>query len=338
MKFLRISRILLPAAVLLALASCHKERSSSSTPYVGGSLTYDMPSYVQYGDVIHIVPRGVYREDSSDTLLSVRWINPFTSVSDTVRLESDPASVDKAFDFVVDVDTVGTFSIAVYAWAEGYSAKSLTKSFTIIDNELDNGSLTGYGFLDAIGTFTDARDGKPYYFNTVDGTDWMISNLAYEGAGMAYKDESTLSTLFGQYYTWDEATAACPAGWHLPSDADFVALAKAFGAKVSADGSITEGSGALMGDIYFNGDKMWEFWPSVKITNSSKFSAIPAGYAVVDENGAEFTGFNDFAIFWTADADGALMGRARYIYVDKPDIFASVLGKNSVRASVRCVR
>ena len=35
-----------------------------------------------------------------------------------------------------------------------------------------------------------------------------------------------MDMIFGKYYTWTEAQTACPEGWELPSDADFVELAR----------------------------------------------------------------------------------------------------------------
>lgn len=338
MKFLRFSLIFLLPAVMGLAVSCHKDRASASGSSLTGTLSYNFPEYVQYGDVIHVSPSGVYREDESDTLLSLRWINPFSSVSDTVRVEADPDTMGNDFYFTVDRDTIGTFSLSVYVWASGYSSKSKTVSFTVVNPTPDKGSLRGYGFMDELSTFTDTRDSRSYPYTTVGGKDWFVSNLAYEGTGTSYEEHSVLAPVFGQYYTWDEAGTACPAGWSLPADADFVALAKAAGANVSDDGSVPSGVGTLMGNITYNGDKLWEFWPGVNITNSSRFSAIPVGYAMVDETGTKFIGFNDYAMFWTADATDAFTAKARYIYVDKPEFFVGSFGKSSVMASVRCVR
>ena len=94
----------------------------------------------------------------------------------------------------------------------------------------------------------------------------------------------------------------------------------------------------MMVNASFNGNRMWEFWPEVKITNSSRFSAIPAGYAVVEGDQSTFKGFDNYAFFWTSDTVSADMAVARYIYVDKPEVYAGEFGKNSIRATVRCVK
>lgn len=334
MKFLRCFTILCMAVAAVFLVSCKdKEESSSSKDYLTGTLTFSFPSFVKYGDVIHVEPYGVYKdENKTDSLVAYRWVDPFTGKADTLRYENDPASKGKSFDFAISKDSLATFSMIVSAWADGYYEKTANVTFTVVDPTLGTGSLKGYDFLSSVPSFTDARDGKDYYYNTVAGKDWMIQNLSWDGAGVAYKEAEALSDIFGRYYTWAEASAACPAGWHLPSSADFKALAEAGG----TDESLAAGS--LMVDATFNGDRMWEFWKDVKITNSSRFSAIPAGYATIDNDVVSFKDYLTRALFWTSDSKNDDVALARYIYMDKPVLFGGEFGKNSIRASVRCIR
>lgn len=334
MKYLRFLTIFCLTAVLAFSVSCKKDDDDSNTKqYLSGTIEFDFPSYVRYGDVIHVSPTGVYKgDDKADSLVGYRWVNPFTEKTDTLRRESDPASKGKEFDFVISKDSLATFTLILSAWADGYYEKTANATFTIVNPILGTGSLKGYDFLASIPSFTDSRDGQKYYYNTVGGKDWMIQNLAWNGAGIAYKDDEAISDVFGRFYTWSEAASACPSGWHLPSNAEFKALAEAVAGKED------NAAGALMVDATFNGDRLWEFWPDVKITNQSRFSAIPLGYAMVEGASASFRAYKEYAMFWTADASGADMGIARYIYVDKPAFFSGEYGKESLRANVRCVR
>lgn len=322
------------AFAAVSILSCKdKEDDSSSKEYLKGTLTFDFPSYVKTGDVIHVVPTGVYKGDNkADSLICYSWKNPITGITDTLRLESDPAGKSKEFDFVISKDTLDNFTITVSAWADGYYAKTATATFTTVNQTLGTGSLKGYDFLASVNTFTDARDGRQYYYNTVAGKDWMIQNLAWEGAGIAYDGVEVMSPIYGRYYTWAEATTACPAGWHLPSSAEFKALAEAGGSTEDM------AAGSLMVDASFNGTKMWEFWPDVKITNTSRFSAIPVGYASIENETPEFKGMNKYAMFWASDSVSSEMAVVRYLYVDKTVLFGGEFGKNSLRTSVRCTR
>lgn len=341
MKLLRFALVALMAFSSFGFSSCCKDdEDETEKDYLNGTLTIAMPLYVKYGDVIHIDPTGAYRSDENDTLFYYSWYNPFTGKTDTLRKEGDPVTKRKDFDFVVSKDTVASFTVSVYCWADGYYNKSATQTFQVVKPGFGDGtSLQGYDFLDKVQSFTDARDGKKYYYTTVSGTDWMIQNLAWEGSGTAYQAAEAMSDIFGRYYTWDEAAAACPAGWHLPSDAEFSALGVSAGgsAPAVANSDIPGVAGALMGNIYFNKDKMWAFSPDVKITNSLYFTAIPVGFAINAEK-ANFRDLGNYAIFWTSDAKDADSAWARYINVEQPDLFAGEYGKGSILASVRCVK
>ena len=333
--------ILLPVFILTAAVSCKdKDEEEDTNEYLSGSLSYDMPMYVKYGDVVHIVPEGVYRgSDKTDDMLSYSWYNPITNRTDTIRLENDSELKSKEFDFVIDKDTLATFTMTVRIWADGYYAKSASRSFTVVDPELETGSLRGFGDLSSTPFIIDPRDNAVYYYFSAGGRDWMSRNLFVETAGKPFEDADAMNSIFGRYYTWEEAQTACPAGWRLPTDAEFVEMAASAGGSASeAYGTISGAAGALMGDIYFNKSKLWEFWPTVTITNSTGFTSIPAGYAVVEDGSYSFKGFGSYAMYWTADDAGSGMAFQRYIYVDKPDIYCSAVDKKGIAASVRCVR
>ena len=95
---------------------------------------------------------------------------------------------------------------------------------------------------------------------------------------------------------------------------------------------------ALMGDATFNSNTMWEYWPSVgDITNSSGFSAIPAGYTNL--KGSTFDGVYEYAAFWTAtEGDNASEAYCAYLICDEPELFIGKRDKESFGASVRCIK
>ena len=93
-----------------------------------------------------------------------------------------------------------------------------------------------------------------------------------------------------------------------------------------------------MGDIYFNGEKMWEFWPAVKITNSTTLGVLPAGYSDVSGKYPVFLGINKYAAFWTSTPAEDGMAYYRYINVNTPDIYGGTADTRSLALSVRCVQ
>ena len=335
---MKIDHWLMCLAVLLVAAGC-KDDEEDTLNYLSGSIVFSgMPTYVQKGDSFHIVATGVYRDNEADTLLGFSWYNPLTKVTDTLRREGDPATLKPEFDFTIDSDSLASFVLSVSAWAEGYYSSYKGLSFTIVDPSLEGGSLTGHPFTPSVPTFTDPRDGKVYQTNQIGDATWMLRNLAWDGAGKSYASSECMDGIFGRYYTWEEARTACPEGWRLPSDSDFVALANAAGASsAKALEDITGAAGALMGDVRFNGNAMWTYWPDVKITNSTLFTAIPVGYLLQAGTSPVYEGFDNYAAFWTSDETGD-DAVARYINVGSATLFVGAIDKNSVGFSVRCIK
>ena len=91
--------------------------------------------------------------------------------------------------------------------------------------------------------------------------------------------------------------------------------------------------------LHFFDEPLWEYWPQVKITNNKWLSAIPSGYAVKGDY-YQFSGFMQYAAFWTADSDPADATKAlyRYINVNQPEVYTASADKATFAASVRCVK
>jgi len=81
------------------------------------------------------------------------------------------------------------------------------------------------------GTFTDRRDGHVYHWVKVGTQSWMAENLRFNlpAGSWAYNNDSAHEANFGRLYTWKAAQAACPKGWHLPSDKEWEALIQSLG-------------------------------------------------------------------------------------------------------------
>ena len=337
MKYYRY--IVAAVAVLALVLGCKKDDDEETYPSLNGAVKFTMPLYVYAGDVIHICPTGIYRENKADTLLAVYAYDSSRGVRDTIRFEGDGPEVKADFYFTVP-DTIGFFYLSVSYDAEDYYARSSTRYYQIVDTLLNTGTLRGYEFAATDGEFTDPRDGRTYRTLKAGTSEWMKQNLAYEKAGSPRNGDRAASFIFGRYYTWTEASGTlCPEGWHLPSDTEFIALAEAAGAtSVTSPADIPDAAGRLMGDIYFVKNKMWEFWPEVKITDDLGFSAIPSGYAQKSGSSYTYYGMNQYACFWTADEVDSDFAVARYIYHDKNTVVAARMPKESFAASVRCVR
>jgi len=93
------------------------------------------------------------------------------------------------------------------------------------------------------GTYTDSRDNKEYKWIEIGSQVWMSENLAYTGSGIKniadnydwydnanadawsyYDNQESNKNAYGVLYQWKAAEIACPDGWHLPTDAEWMQL------------------------------------------------------------------------------------------------------------------
>ncbi len=334
MKFRRLSLICLAAAMIAALSSCGDDDDETTTSdSLSGTPDFSMPQYVYGYESFTLIPTGVSNPTGD---VGYYWVRSWQDQNDTTKLESD--SGDGRYKFVTPGD-VGEYNVQCTAFAEGYYTSSRVVNFCVVNPE-PNTTITGVNYSKKDGYFVDNRDGKTYFTAEFGGQTWMKNNLAYKEAGVSYCNSVAMDEIVGRFYTWSEAQNACPEGWHLPSDAEYAQLANALAGEGSkfVNGDIFKGvAGGMMVDAEFIGNKMWEFWPDVKITNKSGFSALPVGYAVDQGTSNNFNGVYNYATFWTSDSEGD-SGYYRYLYVDKVDVFPNSGDKVSFRASVRCVK
>ena len=150
---------------------------------------------------------------------------------------------------------------------------------------------------------------------------WMAQNLY--GGGISYCDAPVLDSVFGNYYSWEEASKACPDGWRLPSGAEFDALGM--------------DAGKLMVNASFLDVEMWSYWPAVHITNELNFNALPTGYLDKTTELYRDKGLGDYAAWWTADREGDL-AVYRYIFEENPEVQKGQGSMVSLALNVRCVK
>jgi uncharacterized protein (TIGR02145 family) len=77
--------------------------------------------------------------------------------------------------------------------------------------------------LSAQEKFTDTRDGNNYKVIAIAGKTWMTENLKYvgQGSGAYFDNDPNNLPSYGMLYDWPTAMKVCPAGWHLPTGAEF---------------------------------------------------------------------------------------------------------------------
>lgn len=322
---MRYGRLILAAALAAALCSC-KDKLSDVKLMMTGQPDIEIDDYVAIGSEHELASGGI--TEPEDGVRYYWYISGVLDNKDTTDL----------YCFTMP-DEFGTYTVTSVAFADGYYDRSTNKDVTVVDDGF-NKSLN-IGDVPGIQEFSDTRDGNVYRYVSVGGTDWFVTNLAWRGAGVPYKESEVLWNVFGGYYTFDEVSSGdlCPEGWRVPSDADWRALGQALApagrASVEESEVLTGIAPAVMARAYFNNEKMWPYSPECDPDNASGISAVPAGYF----SQTQFVGMNEYSAFWTSDTySDTGCGIYRYIYYETPDVKVAYADPASFKASVRCVR
>ncbi len=256
--------------------------------------------------------------------------------------------------------TTGTVQVTLDGTGTPVTAQ--TDNFTTTPNG-NGGTCTFNVIVTATPTcgssFTDSRDGQSY--NTVQiGTQcWMAENLNIGTMINGSSNQTNNSTIekycynnnpancdtYGGLYQWDEAMqyvtiagtqGICPAGWHIPTDAEWMTMEEYLG-MCSGTGSGCSGATGWRGTD--EGGKLKEagtsHWasPNTGATNSSGFTGLPGGYRYTS---GSFDYLTNYAYFWSSSENGTSAWR-RYLFYNHASVFRGYEDK-PFGFSLRCVK
>ena len=96
--------------------------------------------------------------------------------------------------------------------------------------QLNPGDPRAAAVAQSVPSVGDPRDGQAYPVVRLAGRSWLARNLNFQAAeSWCYNNDQSQCTDLGRLYSWEAAGIACMPGWELPSEADWLALAAAFG-------------------------------------------------------------------------------------------------------------
>lgn len=195
------------------------------------------------------------------------------------------------------------------------------------------------------GTVKD-KDGNIYHTVKIGTQVWMVENLKTTkyndgtaipevidnatwqylktGAYCNYNNDASNGTKYGKLYNWYAINSGklIPAGWHVPTDAEWTALTTYLGGESVAGGKLKEA-----------GTKYWQS-PNTAATNETGFSALPGGYRFY--NGA-FVGVGIYGSWWSLSDINTSNAWYRGIYYDSSIVYRDNYGKE-YGFTVRCVK
>ena len=214
---------------------------------------------------------------------------------------------------------------------------------------------------DTISTFTDPRDNKTYKTVKIGDQIWMAENLAYlpsvssssqgsgsdpyyyvygyQGADVAAAKATDNYKTYGVLYNWPAAMAGasssianpsgvqgvCPAGWHLPSDEEWMQLTYLLGGASVAGGKLKE-----------TGTNHWAT-PNTGATNETGFTALPSGYCYGDGTTGVYQDIGSHCFLWSSTENGSSNAWFRNLYYIVANVYRGPSNK-AFGYSVRCIK
>jgi uncharacterized protein (TIGR02145 family) len=163
----------------------------------------------------------------------------------------------------------------------------------------------------------------------------MAENLNYAIASgsWCYNEQASYCETYGRLYDWATARAACPSGWHLPSNAEWDALSRC------ADG--TSGT-----DSFYNSPtagrklKATSGWNDIQVGRSGNgtddfgFSALPGGFRDTD---GSFIYAGDGGLWWSASEYDASRAYYRDMHSSTDEANLRTYDK-AIGFSIRCLQ
>jgi uncharacterized protein (TIGR02145 family) len=278
---------------------------------------------------------------ASVTALGVCWSlqpNPTVANNKTSEAASGTGSFESVISGLAPNTTYYVRSYAVNSVGINYGSElKFTAGLTVTDPDGNIYRTVTIGtqtwMAENLKT-TKLNDGTPIP-NVTDNNVWMNYGAP---ACCWYNNNVTVKDTYGALYNWYAVNTGklCPAGWHVPTDAEWTALIDYLGGESIAGEKLKE-----------TGITHWHY-PNSGITNESGFTAVPGGYRW-SRNQVYATGlFYDFGIacyFWTATLSIERNGiwyrwmsyDSRQCQRDLRDISTYSAGKG-YGYSVRCVK
>jgi uncharacterized protein (TIGR02145 family) len=164
--------------------------------------------------------------------------------------------------------------------------------------------------------------------NITDITQW--SNLT-TGAWAYYNNDAANNAKYGKLYNWyavspttNGSKNVCPAGWHVPTDAEWTVLTDYLGGASIAGGKMKE-----------VGTSNWNNYNKYA-TNLSLFTALPGGNRAEKFDGNYFNK-GDFGYWWSSTDVNSIGAWNRYLRREDGSVDRTELNKNR-GFSVRCLK
>ena len=149
------------------------------------------------------------------------------------------------------------------------------------------------------------------------------------GAWCYYNNDPANGVIYGKLYNWFAVTdprGLAPAGWHIPTDAEWTTFQNCLGDASVVGGFVKE-----------TGTTHW-IAPNAGATNSSGFTALPAGVRNIDFN-ASFLYLQEGTAWWsTTESSYPPFALGRNVSYYDPVFYSGYSAEKHIGLSVRCIK
>ena len=163
--------------------------------------------------------------------------------------------------------------------------------------------------------------------NATDDAQWQNNTT---GAWAYYNNDAANNAKYGKLYNWYAVSPTtngnknvCPAGWHVPTDAEWTILTDYLGGASVAGGKLKE-----VGTTSWNS-------PNTDATNTSLFTGLPGG---VRNDYGNYKAIGDNGYWWSSTEDKTGVAWVRYLVIFNGNAFRSSNIKDYGGFSVRCIK
>jgi uncharacterized protein (TIGR02145 family) len=292
------------------------------------------------------VPAGVYIYSliASDQRINKKMLLIDGHQSSSMQKRSKPLNTTSSSS--LDLGKINSNNYILKVTRE--NIEPFMEELQISNNMIRNITVVRTTFKFETGTVTDI-DGNVYKTVKIGDQWWMAENLKVtqyrngdpiphvteyskwssnltSGAYCEYDNNSSNVETYGRLYNWwavNDSRNMAPAGWHVPTDAEWTILTDYLGESSIAGGKLKEEGFAHWGN------------PNSGATNESGLSALPGGYR--DSTSGYYTSLGTYAYFWSSTEYGNNHAWNHNLNYYHSTVYRNSIGKQA-GFSVRCVR
>lgn len=232
-----------------------------------------------------------------------------TPITFSVTAEDEDGTISSV---MVNIDgeeyensAVASFEVTWPTQDESTGAHEIRAAATNTDGESGNQVLTvnvvtGQPVVPCPEAITISYEGQTYNTVKIGDQCWLKENLNLNTENSrTYNDDPANGQLYGRLYSWEDANAVCPPGWHLPTFDDWCTLVQHVDASATCAQEVEVGI-----DAGFKLKASGGWLDGQSGSDQFGFRAQPAGYF---SDGGSFEDLGRNTRFWssTEAADGS---------------------------------